>query len=129
MRNYARGRSGDIGELAKIGKTFLQIKGGSPTAPIATSVGLGTTALTGLLTGNLPVAAGPAAIMAGNRLLQSGINRNPSIVNAMLYETAPLLNPAQAAGLIGATGAQGTQMIQPPLLKLPAPTNSMLRVQ
>ena len=129
LRNYARGRSGDIGELAKIGKTFLQIKGGSPTAPIATSVGLGTTALTGLLTGNLPVAAGPAAIMAGNRLLQSGINRNPSIVNAMLYETAPLLNPAQAAGLIGATGAQGTQMIQPPLLKLPAPTNSMLRVQ
>ncbi len=114
QRSYVRGKAGDLGEIARIGKTFLPVKGGSPTAPIATSAGLGATSLTGLLTMNPVTALSPLAAMGGNRLLQETVNRNPAVVQSMLRQGTNLpalpqsvLRQPIAAGMLG--GYLGSQ--------------------
>jgi hypothetical protein len=93
-RSYARGKAGDLGELAQIGKTFLPQVGGSPTLPAAVT----GASLVGLGSGFIEptTAALTAGGMLGNRLLQEGINRNPAVVRSMLAtpQTLPALqNP------------------------------------
>lgn len=114
QRSYVRGNAGDLGEIARIGKTFLPIKGGSPTAPIATSAGLGATALSGLLTMNPVTALAPLGVMGGNRMVQELINRNPAVVQSMLRQGTNLpalpqsvLRQPIAAGMLG--GYLGSQ--------------------
>lgn len=81
-RSYARGRAGELGELAQIGKTFLPEVGGSPTLPAA----LTNASALGIASGVVEPTA--AALTAGgmllNRALQEGVNRNPAVVRSIL---------------------------------------------
>ncbi len=86
-RSYTRGNAGDIGELARIGRELLPASEGSDTAiksailkgastiSKTAQVGLGATLLDGGAT---------AGVLGLNRLYQSGINRNQSLVKAAL---------------------------------------------
>lgn len=78
-RSYARGNAGDIGDLARIGYEILPELGGSDTlqkgAYLATAAG-------GLAN---PASIAPITVgLAANRAFQSGINRNPTIINQAL---------------------------------------------
>lgn len=111
-RSYARGKAGDLGELAQIGKTFLPQVGGSPTLPAA----LTNASVLGIGSGFFEPTA--AALTAGgmllNRGLQEGINRNPAVVNSMLRQgtnlpaiTSQSLRTPVGAGMLG--GYLGSQ--------------------
>lgn len=111
-RSYARGKAGDLGELAQIGKTFLPQVGGSPTLPAA----LTNASVLGMGSGFIEPTA--AALTAGgmllNRGLQTGINRNPAVVQSMLRQGTNLpalpqsvLRQPIAAGMLG--GYLGSQ--------------------
>lgn len=79
-RSHSIGEAGDIGELAQIGHELMPIPGGSDTAlkeaylkSAATAIGTaGTSAVVGI-----PTVAGG---LAANRLIQSGLNRNQSLI-------------------------------------------------
>lgn len=77
-RQFVRGRAGDIGELADIGRELLPEVGGSPTAQnLATMGALGSGVIS---PATIP---GIVSAVAVNRAIQSGANRNQAIINAM----------------------------------------------
>lgn len=89
-RQFTRGNAGEIGDLARIGNELLPELGGSDTVQKAIyGGGLGTLGVTALTN---PVVAAAAATKAGmalgaNRLVQSGFNRNQSVINAALKKS------------------------------------------
>lgn len=136
-RGFTRGNAGELGDLANIGQYIKETVPNSGTAQ--------RTGARNLLTGNLigvaptlafggPLAATAQAGLSGvsmlaNRALQSR-NFDQELLDIAMRGGAPyrpLLSAPQASTLIGATGTQGNQMLQPPMLRLPAPTNQMLR--
>lgn len=76
-RQYVRGKAGEIGDLARIGKELLPIPGGSDTAEK-------------LFYGGATLGFGgynPALVatgLAGNRAYQTLINRNPTLVRRLI---------------------------------------------
>jgi hypothetical protein len=105
-RSYARGKAGDLGELAQIGKTFLPQVGGSPTLPAA----LTNASVLGIGAGYLEPTAAVLTTggMLANRAIQEGVNRNPAVVKSMLSvpQTLPALQNTSAklpisAGMLG----------------------------
>lgn len=81
-RSFTRGQAGEIGDLARIGHELLPELGGSDTTQKLAYLGTGT----GLLAnpGALPAVAG---ILTGNRIIQTGINRNQKLVGAALNKS------------------------------------------
>jgi GH24 family phage-related lysozyme (muramidase) len=76
-RAHTIGESGDIGDLARIGNELMPVLGGSDTAEkLLYMTGAGGTAVV-----NAPLTG---AALAGNRLLQSGVNRNQALVNKLI---------------------------------------------
>jgi hypothetical protein len=90
-RAYTRGQAGDIGELGRVGRELLPELGGSDTY-VKTMYGLGAT---GAAVSH-PVATGVA--IGGNRAFQSGINRNPAMINRAIEKA----NGATADQALGA---------------------------
>jgi hypothetical protein len=97
-RQYYRGKAGELGELARIGKQLLPELGGSDTFQKGLFAG-------SVLTG----AANPATIplmvsgVAANRAAQSGINRNQYIIKKLLgsaTKKTPPIAPTSAATII-----------------------------
>ena len=80
-RQFTRGKAGDIGELADVARELLSVPGGSDTfqksALLASVIGGAIEPVTLLASGG---------VMGINRAIQSGINRNQAIINAMTKE-------------------------------------------
>jgi hypothetical protein len=113
MQSYAKGKAGDLGELAQIGKTFLGEVGGSSTVPNIVAGGLGTAGI-GSVAGLVDPTLGLTALGAvGLNRLAQGVNRNPRVVNALLQQQnqlpalyqsgikTPILS-GQLGGMLGA---------------------------
>ena len=77
-RSYVRGKAGDIGDLARIGNELLPELGGSDTAQKLITAGA-----VGGAVSNPTVGAYAALGVAGNRAMQSLVNRNQALVGAM----------------------------------------------
>lgn len=92
-RQYYRGKAGELGELARIGKQLLPELGGSDTFQKGLFAG-------SVLTG----AANPATIplmvggVAANRAAQSGINRNQAIIRKLLGSSSKVSLPPAVGG-------------------------------
>lgn len=92
-RSFVRGQAGDIGELARIGSELLPELGGSDTLPKTLfAIGASTAGLA-----NLPVTG---AALGVNRVAQSGINRNQSVIRKALDKDLLKLPPAQARKIL-----------------------------
>lgn len=83
-RNFTRGKAGDIGELADIGREILPELGGSDTQARQGVALLAGTAASGFVDPTIALVGGGA--MAVNRAIQSGVNRNQAIIGAMTKE-------------------------------------------
>lgn len=81
-RQYTTGQAGAMGDLARIGSELLPELGGSDTAQKLAFMG-GT--MYGF--GAEPITA--AGVLATNRALQAGVNRNPKVVAKMLEKSQP----------------------------------------
>lgn len=77
-RQFIKGQSGDIGEIADISRELLPELGGSDTAQ---KIILAGSVLGGVLDPATLLITGGATTV--NRAIQSGVNRNQAIVNAM----------------------------------------------
>lgn len=90
-RQYIRGKAGELGDLARIGKSILGEAGGSDTAGRVT-MQLGTYGLpvaASAMGVSAPVAAGVAGATVGlNRAFQSFFNRNQGLINRLLQNDA-----------------------------------------
>lgn len=99
-RSFVRGKAGDIGELADIGRELLPELGGSDTAQkMAYYAAIGGSALDP--TGTAPLLA--AGAITGGRAFQSFINRNQSIINSLpkaAREELLKLPPSEAVKVI-----------------------------
>lgn len=116
--NFAYGGGGDLGELARIGQTFMKEPPNSGTAPRLAEMlkrhgisgGLGVGGLGVAL--NQPeiaakmIAAGVAAEGAriGNNALQGGLKNNPGLTNRLLSSQTGAA-PSAAARLLGSPHA------------------------
>jgi hypothetical protein len=134
-RAHTVGKSGEIGDLARIGHELLPELGGSDTAQKMFYMGAA------LPTGYIAPAT-TATTLGANRAFQSGINRNQSIVGGALNRVIPKSNSAispvlsvpagAAAGAIGVE-SQAPRMMQPaiqqPVIQQPrseAPQNDVM---
>lgn len=87
QRQYARGQAGEIGSLARIGYELLPELGGSDTAQKLLYIGGAGGLLGGAgLVDPVSTAAATATGVAGNRLYQSGINRNQRLIDKKLSD-------------------------------------------
>jgi hypothetical protein len=93
-RAHTRGQAGEIGELAQIGYELLPELGGSDTTQkLLYAIGAGGGALA-----NAPVTA---AGLAANRAIQSGLNRNQTLIDkALTLDDVLRLRPAEAKKLL-----------------------------
>lgn len=84
-REFTRGKAGEIGDLARIGRTLLKEGGGSDTfEKLALTAGAyGGTAGGGLV--NAPITA---AVLGTNRAFQSFFNRNQGLIDRLLKNDA-----------------------------------------
>jgi hypothetical protein len=90
-REHLRGKSGEIGDLARIGSELLPELGGSDTAQkLLYAVG---TIVGG--TANAPLTA---ATIAGNRALQAGYLRNQALVGKMIKNADDALQVIEQGG-------------------------------
>lgn len=113
-RSYVRGKAGPIGDLAQIGHEILPELGGSDTTQkLLYAGGLG-----GLATGaaiNPAGALGAAGTIAGtsalNRLAQSGLNRNQSIIASALIPRAPIAGALSSDAALRAIQAQNALQV------------------
>lgn len=88
-RAHTIGESGDIGDLARIGNELMPVLGGSDTVDKLSTIGtFGAAGGVGLLE---PVTTG--AVLTGNRIMQSGINRNQGLVNKLIERGASEIEP------------------------------------
>lgn len=94
-RQYTRGKAGEIGDLARVGKELLPELGGSDTTQKLTAIGaIGTGIIEPTTT---------AAVIGGNRAMQKLLNQNQKLVDKIINKgKAKQLNPA--APKAGATG-------------------------
>jgi hypothetical protein len=97
-REFYRGKAGELGELARVGKTLLPELGGSDTTQKLSTLGAVVTGAT-----QPQLIPGMVAGVAANRAAQSGINRNQFIIRKLLGSTAkkaPSVAPMTAATII-----------------------------
>lgn len=86
-RQYTRGKAGDIGDLARIGKELLPELGGSDTAQKLIQAGAVGGAITGLATApaaTLGAAASVAPVIAANRAVQKLVLQNKKLVDKII---------------------------------------------
>jgi hypothetical protein len=102
-RAHTVGKSGEIGDLARVGYELLPELGGSDTTQkIATITALGAGAVNPI---TIPAMTAGVGI---NRAFQSGINRNQGLIgNALNRNTLPAVMPSSAVGAIPAGAAAG----------------------
>lgn len=113
-RQFVRGKAGEIGELADIGRELLPELGGSDTAQkTAYMLGTGASMVD-------PFGAG-AIVSSGlglNRAMQSFVNRNQRLISQLTprqQQKIMLLSPTEAAKTLGrftATGALAGSLTQ-----------------
>jgi len=80
-RQFVRGKAGEMGELADIGRELLPDLGGSDTTQKALFAG---SLFAGAVNPSTLLISGGAS--AVNRAVQRGVNRNQAIINAMTKE-------------------------------------------
>lgn len=98
-RQYTRGKAGEIGDLARIGKELLSQLGGSDTQAKLAHIGLGA-GIANPATA-LPTIAG----LAANRGAQALLNRNQFIVDSAIKNAArKAATPANTSGLPALVG-------------------------
>lgn len=126
-RAHTIGKSGEIGDLARIGNQLLPELGGSDTAQKMAYIGAGVTS--GINPATIPAIVGT---VGANRAFQSGINRNQSIIAGALnrggkaIESTPSrITPALSVGgggVIGNMEGRAAQKVQTPPVTLPNAT-------
>jgi hypothetical protein len=100
-RAHTIGKSGDIGDLARVGSELLPELGGSDTAQklmIMKAAAYPSAAIAGA---TVPGAAVPALAATGigagvNRIFQSGINRNQGLIDKSIMKAIGKLPPEEA---------------------------------
>lgn len=100
-RSFTRGQAGEIGDLARIGKELLPTLGGSDTAEkLAILKGAQVLGTGGALAADLGVTA---SLLGGNRAIQSGILRNPRVVERAISRSQQpsILRVPQQQGILG----------------------------
>jgi hypothetical protein len=107
-RQHVRGKSGEIGELARIGNELLPELGGSDTVSKSIYTGMGVLGL-----GAIDPATGTLAATAlgGNKAYQSWLNQNQKIISKTLEDNfkKAMSDPATAAALSAGVGATGEE--------------------
>jgi hypothetical protein len=96
-RQFYRGKAGELGELARVGKQLLPELGGSDTFQKGLFAGAGYASYM-----NPAVAPVIAGGLAANRAAQSGINRNQAIIKRLLgtEKAKTAITPTSAATII-----------------------------
>lgn len=120
-RAHTVGKSGDIGELARVGNELLPELGGSDTTQKLLTAGAAGSILSN------PVSIAPLTIgVGGNRAFQSAVNRNQSLVNAAIKKSEAgqlkRLTKADLQAAFEARKAAATpeaEIPTPPVLALP----------
>lgn len=103
-RQFVRGKAGEIGELADIGRELLPELGGSDTATRLIYTGIPSTAMGAALgVGNNAALAGITGGLALNRGMQSFINRNQRLIQK--------LTPAQQQELVKLTPGEARKAL------------------
>ena len=100
-RQFTRGKAGDIGDLARVGNELLAQLGGSDTMGRLSAFIQGGALLN-------PTTMAPTALgLTGNRVLQSGVNRNQKLVNKALERTVlpAVTGPSSASAVPAGLGA------------------------
>lgn len=82
-RAATRGKAGELGDLARIGRSILGEAGGSDTTQKMAYLAAATTG--GINPATIPLMAGGAAV---NRAFQSFLNRNQGLINRLLNNDA-----------------------------------------
>ncbi len=86
-RQYTRGKAGDVGDIARIGKELLPELGGSDTAQKLIQAGAVGGAITGLATApaaTIGAAASVAPVIVANRATQKLILQNQKLVDKII---------------------------------------------
>jgi len=86
-RAATRGKAGELGDLARIGRGILGEAGGSDTTQKMAYLAAATTG--GINPATIPIMAGGAAV---NRAFQSFVNRNQSLIERLLKNEPKAIN-------------------------------------
>lgn len=94
-RQYVRGKAGEIGEIAEVGRQLLPELGGSDTTQKMLYAG-------GALGAGVLDAGLTASTLAGNRLMQSGIFRNQPLMNIAIKNADQAIDIIEQGGQVTA---------------------------